>query len=606
MGLARKFYILLLLCMLNVDSPHASSPPQLSERPVIRLGIMAFRIDGSDTTLVKSEDRLIRELPSYLQERLPNFKIESKVYRTAQLIEAVKRKEVDVFFASSGAFASMIPDGVMGLATLVTKIAPDPNHAVAGSIIVRKDRRDLNWIKDLNGLRAISGLDSMFFNYQLPMSAVAAEGFDPDKFFSSVTKVDTPVYKVLQALEIGTHDVGLIRACMLEELGEKYLKAFKVISPVKNSPLKCLHTSELYPNWTVGVAPGVDSEVAKKVAGVLLTAPPYGPEEISWSVANNFNRIDRIYKDLKLGPYEFLRHWSLMRFFEAYKPAIFALLAGFFVFVYHFLRVKGLVAKRTVKLRKRMEENRKLQKSISEVNKKYEAAQHSGTLGMLSNMVAHEIRQPLATISYLNHTLERVLEKESINHPILKKVTLGIRKQTEKIDGIVKEVRCYSKSGASRTEVFEVKPFLEKVVEEIRLTEKFNAKVSLSVSEPSLRIKGSKLELEAVFFNLLRNSNEAMEHVLSPEIAVFAEKLDHCLSLRIEDSGPVITESEIERFATEKLVQSTKKDGLGIGIKIVKAIIERHGGTLGFAPRHPSGLIVTIRIPVDEEELHDC
>ena len=234
-------------------------------RPVLRFGMMAFLQEGTPsvfTTYVNADDYVLRKLPQILSQSLPEYRVDVKVYRTAALIKAARSGKVDVIFGSSGCYASLLPDGIYPLATLVTNFAPDPNQAVAGAVVVSSRRTDLNSLKDLKHLSAMSGLESMFFNWQMPASALLDRGLDPYRFFSSLRQVDQPVPKILQALEDGTIDVGLMRACVLEGLPIERRNHFKVIEPAEDSPLACAHTSRLFPNWTVGAMSQVPSDVA--------------------------------------------------------------------------------------------------------------------------------------------------------------------------------------------------------------------------------------------------------------------------------------------------------------------------------------------------------
>ena len=322
-------------------------------RPVLRFGMMAFLQEGTPsgfTTYVNADDYVLRKLPQILSQSLPEYRVDVKVYRTASLIKAARSGKVDVIFGSSGCYASLLPDGIYPLATLVTNFAPDPNQAVAGAVVVSSRRTDLNSLKDLKHLSAMSGLESMFFNWQMPASALLDRGLDPYRFFSSLRQVDQPVPKILQALEDGTIDVGLMRACVLEGLPIERRKHFKVIEPAEDSPLACAHTSRLFPNWTVGAMSQVPSDVAKRISLALLTAPPQTEAGIAWSTANSFKSIDQLYRELKWGRYEYLRHWTFTRVWEAVWPFALAALVAFLALMLHLRRVNALVERRTREL----------------------------------------------------------------------------------------------------------------------------------------------------------------------------------------------------------------------------------------------------------------
>ena len=333
-----------------------------TEPKVLRLGLMAFTQEGSFTTYNREDDFILRTLPSLLSEKLPDYQIEMQVLRTHELVALARNGEIDIVFGSSGCFASLIPDGIYALATLVTKSSPDPNAAVAGALIVRADRRDLQTIEDLKGKRAIGGITGMFFNYQMPISAVVDRGYDPEDFFGVLRQVDYPVLKTLEAVKNGRADVGLIRACTLEELPPDEQKLFRVIEPVADSPLRCAHTSRTFPNWTVGAMSHVPSEVAKKITASLLEMPAQTSAGIAWSIANSFSEIDGLFKSLKFGRYEYLRHWTFERFWSVSWPFVMAGLIALLGLLLHLSRVRRLVAQRTAELRTEMANREELEK----------------------------------------------------------------------------------------------------------------------------------------------------------------------------------------------------------------------------------------------------
>ena len=107
------------------------------------------------------------------------------------------------------------------------------------------------------------------------------------------------------------------------------------------------------------------------------------------------------------------------------------------------------------------------------------------------------------------------------------------------------------------------------------------------------------LEFELVIINLLRNAAQALQElgVLNPKVALTIKREDNKALIAIEDNG------HIEKEKIEKLSEptnSTKADGLGLGLQIVRSIIENHGGKIFFSQAASGGLMVEIRLPAEE------
>jgi signal transduction histidine kinase len=109
---------------------------------------------------------------------------------------------------------------------------------------------------------------------------------------------------------------------------------------------------------------------------------------------------------------------------------------------------------------------------------------------------------------------------------------------------------------------------------------------------------GDAPRLTQVFVNLLANANK-----FGPEgstVSIAAQLVDGMLEATVEDAGPGVTESErgsiFERFHRAS-AEEPEPRGLGLGLWIVKSIVERHGGTVA-AMRGQQGLTrFVVRLP---------
>jgi signal transduction histidine kinase len=106
-------------------------------------------------------------------------------------------------------------------------------------------------------------------------------------------------------------------------------------------------------------------------------------------------------------------------------------------------------------------------------------------------------------------------------------------------------------------------------------------------------VEGDAGQLRQVFVNLLINA----VHAASPtgEVRVRGEAANGKVSVAVEDSGPGVDES-IRRRLFEPLV-TTKAKGIGLGLALVKRIIERHGGSITYAPPPSGGARFVINLP---------
>jgi signal transduction histidine kinase len=106
--------------------------------------------------------------------------------------------------------------------------------------------------------------------------------------------------------------------------------------------------------------------------------------------------------------------------------------------------------------------------------------------------------------------------------------------------------------------------------------------------------------LQQVFWNLLSNAVKFTPH--GGLIDVYLERSDSLAEVRIEDSGPGVPPEFLphifERFSQADGSSTRKHGGLGLGLAIVRHLVEIHGGTVSATNREAeSGAILTVRLP---------
>jgi two-component system sensor kinase FixL len=113
-------------------------------------------------------------------------------------------------------------------------------------------------------------------------------------------------------------------------------------------------------------------------------------------------------------------------------------------------------------------------------------------------------------------------------------------------------------------------------------------------------IHGDRVQLQQALLNLVLNGMEAMEHASNGDrrISVRTRRADDAsVELAVADTGPGIPEQQIphlfESFFT------TKKDGMGLGLSIVRSIAEAHGGRIEVG--NDRGAVFRLRIPAAPE-----
>ena len=112
---------------------------------------------------------------------------------------------------------------------------------------------------------------------------------------------------------------------------------------------------------------------------------------------------------------------------------------------------------------------------------------------------------------------------------------------------------------------------------------------------PDLEIDGDEFELSICFLNILKNSLQAMESQSTPEIKISAEKdSEGVVKVTFTDNGHGLTQEQIKNLRHP--LQTSKKDGLGLGLSIVRAIAERHRGSVRIEAAELCGLSIVVQL----------
>ena len=215
--------------------------------------------------------------------------------------------------------------------------------------------------------------------------------------------------------------------------------------------------------------------------------------------------------------------------------------------------------------------------------------------------ISHEFRTPLAaqlaSIELLQENLH-ILPREQLEE-LVTSLRRGSLRLTRLIDNLLESVRIESGQLAIRQQHLQLHEIVQDAVELVgSLFTQRGQKLEVDVPEELPALVGDGPRLTQVFVNLLANANK-----FGPEgstVSIGARLVDGMLEATVDDAGPGVTESErgsiFERFHRAS-AEEPEPRGLGLGLWIVKSIVERHGGTVA-AMRGEEGLTrFVVRLP---------
>jgi len=241
-----------------------------------------------------------------------------------------------------------------------------------------------------------------------------------------------------------------------------------------------------------------------------------------------------------------------------------------------------------------------LEDTVRERTRELQAAQESlvrkerlAALGRLIGTVSHEIRNPLATIRTSAFAVaDRVRGRGLGVERALERMERGI----DRCDRIIEELLTFTRVVDPHRERTVVDAWLATVLEEqtpppgVSITAALHSGVELPIDRERLR---------RCLINLLNNAGQALAEAGTAEgrIEVETRREDACLAIRVRDNGPGIPPEHLPRLF-EPLF-STRGFGVGLGLPIVKQIVELHGGRVCVDSEPGRGACVTLMLPLE-------
>jgi two-component system CheB/CheR fusion protein len=213
------------------------------------------------------------------------------------------------------------------------------------------------------------------------------------------------------------------------------------------------------------------------------------------------------------------------------------------------------------------------------------------TANELATLLAHELNQPLATIATYVEVGWQLLRKPSPDQDKLADNLERISQQAIRAGGIIRHLRSF----ISRARIDPAPMDLNQVVRSacnmmasqtrrsgIRLQQELDHRLP-----PAL---GADIHVEQVLLNLMRNAIEAIQGagMEGGMVTIQTQRSGDMARVTVSDSGPGI-DGELATLLFEPL-SSRKPQGLGVGLRISRSLIETHKGRLWVEPKVPGGV----------------
>jgi len=271
--------------------------------------------------------------------------------------------------------------------------------------------------------------------------------------------------------------------------------------------------------------------------------------------------------------------------------------------LYNETRHHGLELEREVAERKRAEEDlRAKNEELAAMTQQFWQASKLATVGELVASIAHELNNPLATISLrTERLLGEVAEGDAKRRPLE-----IIGQETERMGNLVSNLLQFSRRDHQQLSTIDIPKEIESTLEFIEpslRSRKIRVVLEFAATLPPLQ--ADRQQLRQLFLNLLTNASDAMPNGGTLTVRVTAVSGDaRAIVIEFADTGTGITSDDLARVWEPFFTTKGEGKGTGLGLAICRRIVEEQQGSISIESvvREGTTLRITLPVPVSEEQ----
>lgn len=242
-----------------------------------------------------------------------------------------------------------------------------------------------------------------------------------------------------------------------------------------------------------------------------------------------------------------------------------------------------------VAFEERSQELEKTLKKVQSIQKDLISAEKFATIGRLSSSVAHELRNPLASIKNISYFL---LKMGNYNNEKEKKMIQMLSDEVIRANKIITELLDYSKTKQINKLEIDIAVLIDKSIKSVPVAEN----IKVVKNSESFVVFVDPDRIVQVLINLIANARDAMPKEGGTITISTSKADDNKLIIKVTDTASGMTEETLAKLF-EPLF-TTKLKGIGLGLPIVKEIIEAHGGTMSVTSKLGVGSEFVISLPM--------
>ena len=558
------------------------------------LSFYEFSFAGQPTIKIGVEEGIesepfVKETVASLESSLAEFPMVFVPIQSALLSQQSGLKGVDFLIVSPEKAALVYQLGqAYSIASEQSDNSEDAVHALSLTLLVPQER--ISDTGKIGFLNKPSEFQCLFANEILNHSP----NFGKQSACLSFNGLDN----LLAALKNGEIDAAALQPCALEE-SKDHQNDIRVLNEKFSPKNRCSISSEGYPDLQFMALNGAPEELRNLVSATLKTVYS-GNGGSTWSDPVSLLPVKHLLEKYKVKEYMEAQPLDLPRFIERFYYPLAAVLLLFIFFVVHSFLAEIKVRKQTRKLIKSQLAKEAAERRAREKQSEMEKLERVNIVGQMSSMIAHELKQPLSSITNYLNALTVLIDKEAPDKELLKYSIVKMKESNQRAALIIDHVRSYAKSSKTERHQLNLSSLALKIFRDFEVRTRIDQQMSNIIFEAKVQedilIDADELEVSLAIYNILKNAVEAVRNRDDAFVSLEISREGDDCRLVVKDNGAPL--SEEQKINLESPFRTSKVDGLGLGLAIVKRIMECHAGKIIFECNPAGGLKACLIFPL--------
>jgi signal transduction histidine kinase len=219
----------------------------------------------------------------------------------------------------------------------------------------------------------------------------------------------------------------------------------------------------------------------------------------------------------------------------------------------------------------------------------------------MAKQVAHEIKNPLTPMKLSIQHMERLINDKSDNlEEKIKRISKTLIEQIDTLSTIATEFSNFAKMPKAENEALRINEILKNSIRLFKNNDgaevRFNDETGVDIF-----VYADKEQLIRVFNNLIKNAQQAIPEEREGKIEVCLKKKGQKVIISVRDNGTGISPEVVDKIFVPNF--TTKTTGMGLGLAMVKNIVEGFNGHIWFETTTDEGSIFYVELPEYKEEV---